>query len=102
MPVKAAGWLLGLAVFGGLIVMSIAGVTAAIGVLVTAAAIVGMIALGNLLGGRTTPDRRPYDPEPGIQVHSGDDTASAGGPRSTLGEELPKSDTTGDDTEAGR
>jgi len=58
--VKAAGWLLGLVAFGGLIVLSVAGMTAAIGVLVTATAIVGMIALGNLLGGRTTPDHPPH------------------------------------------
>ncbi|MGA2036149.1 MAG: hypothetical protein ABSH04_00990 [Acidimicrobiales bacterium] len=57
---KAAGWLLGLVAFGGLIVLSVAGMTAAIGVLVTATAIVGMIVLGNLLGGRTTPDHPPY------------------------------------------
>jgi len=59
---KAIGWLLGLVAFGGLIVLSVAGLTAAIGILVTAAALVGMIALGNLLGGRTTPNRPPYEP----------------------------------------
>ena len=56
---KAAGWLLGLVLFGGLIVLAVAGMTAAVGVLVTVIAIVGMIALGNLLGRRTTPDRLP-------------------------------------------
>ena len=49
----------GLAVFGGLIVLSIAGVSSATAVLFTAVAIVGMIALGNILGGRTTPNRPP-------------------------------------------
>jgi predicted lipid-binding transport protein (Tim44 family) len=58
--VKAAGWVSGLVVLGGLIVLSVAGMTAAVGVLVTVVAIVGMLALGNLLGGRTTPERRPY------------------------------------------
>jgi predicted lipid-binding transport protein (Tim44 family) len=58
--VKVVGWLLGIVAFGGLIVMSIAGATAAVGVLVTAIAIVAMIALGNLLGGRTTANRQPY------------------------------------------
>jgi len=58
--VKAAGWVSGLVVLGGLIVLSVAGMTAAVGVLVTVVAIVGMLALGNLLGGRTTPELRPY------------------------------------------
>lgn len=58
---KVVGWMIGVVALGGLIVLAIAGVTAAIGVLVTAAAIVGMIALGNMLGGRTTPDREPYE-----------------------------------------
>lgn len=62
---KVAAWAIGVAAFGGLIVLSIAGVTGAIGILVTAAAIVGMIALGNLLGGRTTPNRAPYEEQPG-------------------------------------
>ncbi len=62
---KAAGWLLGLVLFGGLIVLAVAGMTAAVGVLVTVIAIVGMIALGNLLGRRTTPDRLPYQGDRG-------------------------------------
>lgn len=49
----------GLAAFGGLIVLSIAGVSSATAVLFTAVAIVAMIALGNILGGRTTPNRPP-------------------------------------------
>jgi drug/metabolite transporter (DMT)-like permease len=60
---KVAAGLLGLVAVGGLIVMAVAGMTAALGVLVTAVAIVGMIALGNLLGGRTTPDRPPFSSE---------------------------------------
>jgi len=58
--VKTVGVLLGIALFGGLIVLAVAGVTGATAILVTAVAIVGMIALGNLLGGRTTPNRAPY------------------------------------------
>ncbi len=57
---KAAAVVLGVALFGGLIVLAVAGVTGATAILVTAVAIVGMIALGNLLGGRTTPNRAPY------------------------------------------
>ncbi len=60
---RLAGWLIGLAAFGGLIVLSVAGVTAALAILVTGGAIVGMIAIGNLLGGRTTPNRPPHRPD---------------------------------------
>jgi hypothetical protein len=41
----------------------VAGVSGATAILVTAAAVVGMIALGNLVGGRHTPNRTPYQPE---------------------------------------
>jgi hypothetical protein len=44
--------LLGLAAFAGLVVMSIAGFTAATALLVAGVAIVVMIALGSILGGR--------------------------------------------------
>lgn len=57
---RLAGWIIGLVAFGGLIVLSVAGVTAALAILVTAGAIVGMIAMGNLIGGRTTPNRPPH------------------------------------------
>lgn len=60
---RLAGWLLGLATFGGLIVLSVAGVNAALAILITGSAIVGMIAMGNLLGGRTTPNRPPHRPD---------------------------------------
>jgi predicted lipid-binding transport protein (Tim44 family) len=53
-------WVSGLAAFGGLIVLAVAGVSSATAVLFTAVAIVGMIALGNILGGRTTPNRAPH------------------------------------------
>ena len=57
---KAAAWVLGLCAFGGLIVLAVAGVSGATAVLVTGAAVVAMIALGNLVGGRHTPDRAPH------------------------------------------
>ena len=59
---KAAAVVLGLAIFGGLVVLAVAGVSGATAVLVTGAAIVVMIALGNILGGRTTPSRAPQGP----------------------------------------
>lgn len=71
---KAAAWVLGLVAFGGLIVLSVAGLTAAVGILVTAAALVGMIALGSLLGGRTTPNRSPYGAEPAAHEDSAEGT----------------------------
>jgi drug/metabolite transporter (DMT)-like permease len=61
--VKVAAVILGLGAFGGLIVLAVAGVSGATAILVTAAAVVGMIALGNLVGGRHTPNRTPYQPE---------------------------------------
>jgi len=56
---RMVAWVSGLAAFAGLIVLSIAGVSSATAVLFTALAIVAMIALGNILGGRTTPNRAP-------------------------------------------
>jgi hypothetical protein len=49
--------------------------TAAVGVLVTVIAIVGMIALGNLLGRRTTPDRLPYQGDRDAQSERSDGAA---------------------------
>jgi len=71
--VKVAGWLIGAAAFGGLVVLAIAGVTGAIAILVTAVAIVGMIAMGNLLGGRTTPNRAPYEGDPDTERQRSDE-----------------------------
>lgn len=86
--VKTAGvLLLGLLGFGGLIVLSVAGVKAAIAILVTSGTIVGMIALGNLLGGRTTPDRAPYHGDDDGQSQSNEaqaDSRSIGVPTDSL------------------
>ncbi len=62
---RVAAFLLGLALFGGLIVLAVAGVSAATAVLVTGGAVVVMIGLGNAVGGRHTPNRAPYPPETG-------------------------------------
>ncbi|HTZ09802.1 MAG TPA: hypothetical protein VMB72_12045 [Acidimicrobiales bacterium] len=54
---------LGVLVLGALVVLAVAGVSAATAVLVTVAAILAMIVLGTKLGARHTPDRAPYRPE---------------------------------------
>ena len=58
---RLAAVVLGIAAFGALIVLAVAGVSGATAVLVTAGAVVAMIGLGNAVGGRHTPDRAPYD-----------------------------------------
>ena len=52
----------GLLGLGALIVLAVAGVSGATAVLVTAAAVLGMIFLGNIVAGRNTPNRAPYEP----------------------------------------
>jgi hypothetical protein len=80
--VRVAAVILGLALFGGLVVLAVAGVTAATAVLVTAAAVVAMIGLGNAVGGRSTPNRAPYVPPSAA-------TAGVDPPRPTDGVALP-------------
>jgi len=62
--VRIAAVVLGLAAFGGLVVLAVAGVSGASAVLITGAAVVAMIGLGNAVGGRHTPNRAPYDAGP--------------------------------------
>ena len=50
---------LGVIALGLLVVLAVAGVTAATAVLVTGAAVLAMIVLGNQLGARRTPERAP-------------------------------------------
>jgi len=57
---KIVGWVIGLAAVGALVMMAVAGVSGATGILVTGVAIVSMIALGSLMGGRNTPNKAPY------------------------------------------
>ena len=57
---RIAAVVLGVVLFGGLVVLAIAGVSAATAVIITAAAVVLMIGLGNAVGGRHTPSRSPY------------------------------------------
>jgi hypothetical protein len=59
--VRTIGVILGLLALGALIVLAVAGVAGATAVLVTAAAVLGMIFLGNLVAGRNTPNRAPFE-----------------------------------------
>jgi small neutral amino acid transporter SnatA (MarC family) len=68
---KVAAVVLGLATFGGLVVLAVAGVSGATAVLITGGAVVAMIGLGNLVGGRRTPDRSPFGSEPPAEGRPG-------------------------------
>jgi hypothetical protein len=92
--VRVAAVILGLVLFGGLVVLAVAGVSAATAVLVTGAAVVAMIGLGNAVGGRQTPNRAPYAPPSG-------DTAAAGSLRTTDGIAVPGATREAEATEAG-
>ena len=61
---RIAAVVLGLVLFGELVVLAVAGVTAATAVIITTVAVVVMIGLGNAVGGRNTPNRSPYPTEP--------------------------------------
>jgi uncharacterized iron-regulated membrane protein len=56
---RIAAWVLGVLTLAGLIVLSIAGLSAALAILLTALSIVVMIALGSILGARRTPEGEP-------------------------------------------
>jgi len=60
--VRTLAVVLGVVALGALVVLAVAGVSGATAVLVTGAAMLAMIVLGNILGARRTPDRAPYDP----------------------------------------
>jgi drug/metabolite transporter (DMT)-like permease len=75
--VRIAAVVLGLVLFGGLVVLAVAGVTAASAVMITAVAVVVMIGLGNAVGGRHTPNRSPYPPEPDPTHAAADDAGDA-------------------------
>jgi hypothetical protein len=74
---KAAAWILGLAGMAGLIVLAVAGLTGAVAILVTGVAIIAMIGLGNVLGGRTTPNTFPS--ESGANGDNDAETTNEGG-----------------------
>ena len=66
---RIVAWLLGLVAVAFLVVLAVAGANGATAILLTVVAIVVMIVLGNMLGGRTTPNREPAghrdEPPPG-------------------------------------
>ena len=81
---RALAWTLGLAMIGGLVVLAVAGLPAAGAVLLTGVAVLAMIALGSLLGGRNTPQRPPI-PLEGPTVDPGPvDSTGQGGPEETM------------------
>ena len=82
--------LLGLLGVAGLVVLAVAGVTGATAILVTGAAVLAMIGLGSVVGGRRTPARPPYGAGSPASAGDGDAEgaeASPGeaGPEGTLG-----------------
>jgi len=76
---RVAAVLLGLALFAGLVVLAVAGVSGATAVLITGGAVVAMIGLGNAVGGRHTPNRAPYRPELDTDPDTDPDTDSGTG-----------------------
>ena len=58
------------------VLLALAGVSAAVALVVTAVAVLTMIALGGLLGGRSTPDRHPA-PWPPAPPASGEPSSVA-------------------------
>jgi len=77
---KVAAVVFGLALFGGLIVLAVAGVSGATAVLVTGGAVVAMIGLGNAVGGRQTPSRPPLGAVPGEVTGQAPDEVTGAGP----------------------
>ncbi|HXX89129.1 MAG TPA: hypothetical protein VEI83_02765 [Acidimicrobiales bacterium] len=81
---KAAAWVLALLALAGLIVLSVAGLSGALAILLTAVVLVAMVALGSLLGGRKTPDRAPKAlPGPGAPTPGDTDTRDEGAGKPT-------------------
>jgi hypothetical protein len=90
--VRIVAWGGGALVVAGVIVLAVAGVAGATAVLITAVALVGMIALGGVMGGRHTPHvapRRPATdvpasptdaPRAGVVPEASDAEGAGGGP----------------------
>jgi len=56
---KIVAWVGGIVIVAGLIVMAVAGFPGAVPILISAAALVAMIGLGGVMGGRHTPNVSP-------------------------------------------
>jgi hypothetical protein len=83
---RAVAWVGGLVVVAGLVFLAVAGFPGAVPILVSAAALVAMIGLGGVVGGRHTPNVAPMGAR-----HPG----PSGGPGATPGTG-PDSDSTPD------
>jgi hypothetical protein len=81
--VRAVAWVGGIAVVAALVVMAVAGFPGAVPVLISAGALVAMIGLGGVMGGRHTANVPPVPPG-----------GAAGGAESVAGGE-PAPDTDG-------
>ena len=88
--------LLGLLGLAGLVVLAVAGVTGATAILVTGAAVLAMIGLGNAVGGRHTPARAPYDPSATGAPDAGADATDTGGPDARSSDAARPAGTAGD------
>jgi hypothetical protein len=72
--VRTVAWLGGIAVVAVLVVMAVAGFPGAVPILISAGALVAMIGLGGVMGGRHTPNVPPVPPGGAVAG-----TESAGG-----------------------
>ena len=93
---RTVAWVGGLVVVAGLIVLAVAGFPGAVPILISAAALVAMIALGGVVGGRHTPNVSPVvarDPAPGgepaARADSGPADAEAAGDATGAGPNAP-------------
>jgi len=64
--VKFVAWVGGAVIVAGLVVLAVAGITGATAILVTVTALVAMIGLGSMLGGRHTPNVPPMPSGSGV------------------------------------
>jgi hypothetical protein len=79
---KLVAWLGGIAVVALLVVMAVAGFPGAVPILVSAGALVAMIGLGGVMGGRHTPNVPPVPPGGavgGVEVPDGEADGASGG-----------------------
>lgn len=72
---RTVAWVGGVVIVAALIVMAVAGFPGAVPILVSAAALVAMIGLGGVMGGRHTPNVPPATTGPPVGGHH------AGGPQ---------------------
>jgi len=81
---RVLAYLLGLAVLSLVVILALAGVTAAVALVVTAVVMVALIAMGSLMGGRRRPTTAPA-PWPPVPADSSE-PSSAGDSGAVAGE----------------